>query len=156
MATALETVRDYTGHEYKYGFVTEIESDFAPKGLDAEIVRFISAKKHEPEWLTDWRLKALERWQTMEEPGWARVSYPPIDYQAISYYAAPKSDGDRPKSLEEVDPEDLPILGMLVDHTPVAEVAATMRLTNAELNGRIERMLAQLKVPVPPTAAPPP
>ena len=105
MATALETVRDYTGHEYKYGFVTEIESDIAPKGLDEEIVRFISAKKHEPEWLTEWRLKALERWRTMEEPGWARVSYPPIDFQAISYYAAPKSDDDRPKSLAEVDPE---------------------------------------------------
>jgi Fe-S cluster assembly protein SufB len=105
MATALETVRDYTGHEYKYGFVTDIESDIAPTGLDEEIVRFISAKKHEPDWMTEWRLQALERWRTMEEPGWARVSYPPIDFQAISYYAAPKSDDDRPKSLAEVDPE---------------------------------------------------
>ena len=105
MATALETVRDYTGHEYKYGFVTEIESDIAPKGLSDEIVRFISAKKHEPAWMTEWRLQALARWQTMVEPGWAKVSHPPIDFQAISYYAAPKSDDDRPKSLEEVDPE---------------------------------------------------
>jgi Fe-S cluster assembly protein SufB len=105
MATALETVRDYTGHEYKYGFVTDIESDLAPAGLSEEIVRFISAKKNEPAWMTEWRLRALERWQTMEEPGWARVSYPPIDFQAISYYAAPKSDDDRPKSLDEVDPE---------------------------------------------------
>ncbi|MCE3250290.1 MAG: cysteine desulfurase activator complex subunit SufB [Geminicoccaceae bacterium] len=105
MATALETVRDYTGHEYKYGFVTEIEADIAPKGLDEEIVRFISAKKGEPAWMTEWRLQALARWQTMDEPGWAKVSYPPIDFQAISYYAAPKSKDDRPKSLDEVDPE---------------------------------------------------
>ncbi len=105
MATALETVRDYTGHEYKYGFVTEIEADIAPKGLDEEIVRFISAKKGEPAWMTEWRLQALRRWQTMDEPGWAKVSYPPIDFQAISYYAAPKSKDDRPKSLDEVDPE---------------------------------------------------
>jgi Fe-S cluster assembly protein SufB len=105
MATALETVRDYTGHEYKYGFVTDIASDTAPPGLSPEIVRFISAKKREPVWMTEWRLNALERWESMEEPGWARVSYPPIDFQAISYYAAPKSDDDRPKSLAEVDPE---------------------------------------------------
>jgi Fe-S cluster assembly protein SufB len=105
MATALETVRDYTGHEYKYGFVTDIAADIAPKGLSDEIVRFISAKKQEPAWMTEWRLKALGRWQTMVEPGWAKVSHPPIDFQAISYYAAPKSDDDRPKSLDEVDPE---------------------------------------------------
>jgi Fe-S cluster assembly protein SufB len=104
-ATALDTVRDYTGHEYKYGFVTEIEAELAPKGLSDETVRLISAKKGEPAWLTEWRLQALARWQTMTEPGWARVSYPPIDFQAISYYAAPKAKGARPKSLAEVDPE---------------------------------------------------
>ncbi len=104
-ATALETVRDYTGHEYKYGFVTEIEAELAPKGLNEEIVRLISTKKREPAWMTAWRLQALARWQTMAEPTWARVSYPPIDFQTISYYAAPKSQGDRPKSLAEVDPE---------------------------------------------------
>jgi Fe-S cluster assembly protein SufB len=105
MATALDTVRDYTGHEYKYGFVTEIEADIVPKGLDDDVVRLISAKKNEPAWMTEWRLKALARWRTMEEPTWAKVQYPPIDFQAISYYAAPKSDADRPKSLAEVDPE---------------------------------------------------
>ena len=105
MATALETVRDYTGHEYKYGFVTEIESDIVPKGLDEDVVRLISAKKNEPAWMTEWRLKALARWRTVEEPTWAKVEHPPIDFQAISYYAAPKSDADRPKSLAEVDPE---------------------------------------------------
>ncbi|HEX6110918.1 MAG TPA: Fe-S cluster assembly protein SufB [Geminicoccaceae bacterium] len=105
MATALDTVRDYTGHEYKYGFVTEIEADIVPKGLDDDVVRLISAKKNEPVWMTEWRLKALARWRTMEEPKWAKVEHPPIDFQAISYYAAPRSDADRPKSLAEVDPE---------------------------------------------------
>ncbi len=104
-ATALETVRDYTGHEYKYGFVTDIEVELAPKGLSEDSVRLISAKKREPAWMTEWRLKALARWQTMTEPDWAKVSYPPIDYQAISYYAAPKSKDARPKTLAEVDPE---------------------------------------------------
>jgi Fe-S cluster assembly protein SufB len=105
MATALETVQNYAGHEYKYGFVTEIESDIVPKGLDDDVVRMISAKKREPAWMTEWRLKALARWRAMDEPTWARVEYPPIDFQGISYYAAPRSDDDRPKSLDEVDPE---------------------------------------------------
>ncbi len=91
---------------YKYGFVTDIEADTAPKGLNEEIVRFISAKKGEPEWLLEWRLKAYRLWERQqdEEPGWAKVSYPPIDYQDAYYYSAPKSV-DRPKSLDEVDPE---------------------------------------------------
>jgi Fe-S cluster assembly protein SufB len=105
MATALDTVRDYSGHEYKYGFITDIESEVVAKGLSEETVRMISAKKGEPDWMVDWRLKALVRWQAMEEPDWAKVEHPPIDYQAISYYAAPKSNAERPKSLAEVDPE---------------------------------------------------
>ena len=90
---------------YKYGFVTDIESEKAPKGLNEDIVRFISAKKNEPEWLTEWRLDAFRRWLTMEEPTWARVDYPKIDYQDLYYYSAPKSMDDGPKSLDEVDPE---------------------------------------------------
>ena len=90
---------------YKYGFVTDIESEKAPKGLNEDIVRFISAKKNEPEWLTEWRLDAFRRWLTMEEPTWARVDYPRIDYQDLYYYSAPKSMDDGPKSLDEVDPE---------------------------------------------------
>ena len=105
MATALETVREYSGSDYKYGFITDIEAEIAAKGLDDETIRVISAKKREPAWMVDWRLKALARWQAMEEPGWAKVHYPPIDFQAISYYAAPKSNAERPKSLNEVDPE---------------------------------------------------
>jgi len=91
--------------KYKYGFVTDIESDKAPKGLNEDIIRFISAKKNEPEWMLEWRLKAYRHWLTMEEPDWAAVSYPPIDYQDSYYYSAPKSKDDAPKSLDEVDPE---------------------------------------------------
>ena len=105
MATALETVREFSGGDYKYGFITDIEAEIAAKGLDEETIRVISAKKREPSWMVDWRLKALARWQVMEEPKWAKVRYPPIDFQAISYYAAPKSNAERPKSLDEVDPE---------------------------------------------------
>ena len=103
---AAETVEALGESGYKYGFVTDIEADTAPKGLDEGIVRFISAKKGEPEWLLDWRLKAYRLWERQrdEEPRWARVSYPPIDYQDAYYYSAPKSV-DRPKSLDEVDPE---------------------------------------------------
>jgi len=89
---------------YKYGFTTDIESDKAPKGLSEDIVRFISAKKDEPEWLTEWRLSAYRRWLTMTEPNWARVEHPRIDYQDLYYYSAPKSTPG-PTSLEDVDPE---------------------------------------------------
>ena len=101
----VETVNALTDNDYKYGFVTDIESDFAPRGLNEEIVRFISAKKNEPEWLLEWRLRAFRVWKGMTEPNWASVTYPPIDYQDAYYYAAPKSDEDRPKSLDEIDPE---------------------------------------------------
>jgi Fe-S cluster assembly protein SufB len=90
---------------YQHGFITDIESDTVPPGLDEETIRFISAKKREPQFLLDWRLRALERWLTMKEPHWAKVNYPPIDYQAISYYSAPKSRTDGPKSLADVDPK---------------------------------------------------
>ncbi len=88
---------------YRHGFVTDIEMERAPKGLSEETVRFISARKGEPEWLLQWRLKAYRHWLTMKEPQWAKVGYPPIDYQASYYFAAPKSDADRPASLDEVD-----------------------------------------------------
>ncbi len=98
-------VSDLAGQNYKYGFVTDIDADRAPNGLNADIIRFISAKKEEPAWLLDWRLEAYERWQTMEEPEWAHVAYPKIDYQDLCYYSAPKSMEDGPKSLDDVDPE---------------------------------------------------
>jgi Fe-S cluster assembly protein SufB len=96
-----------TVEKYKYGFVTEIDVDQAPKGLDENIIRFISAKKEEPDWLLEWRLKAYNHWLEMEEPDWAKVGYPKIDYQDAFYYSAPKSGGDGPESLDEVDPEIL-------------------------------------------------
>ncbi|MCZ7686313.1 MAG: Fe-S cluster assembly protein SufB, partial [Sandaracinaceae bacterium] len=89
---------------YEAGFVTDIEQEFAPPGLSEDIIRFISAKKGEPEWLLEWRLTAYRHWTRMKEPTWAKVSYPPIDYQASSYYAAPKVK-EAPKSLDEVDPK---------------------------------------------------
>jgi Fe-S cluster assembly protein SufB len=97
-------IQEIAKQEYKYGFVTKIESDVAPPGLDEDIVRFISAKKDEPQWLLDWRLKSFRHWTTMKEPTWANVHYPPIDYQGISYYSAPKQK-KKLNSLNEVDPE---------------------------------------------------
>src|SRR5688572_17121537 len=97
-------VREIDVDKYKYGFFTEIESVKAPKGLNEDIVRFISAKKGEPDWLLEWRLEAYRRWLTMTEPTWANVRYPKIDFQDLYYYAAPKSV-EKPKSLDEVDPE---------------------------------------------------
>jgi Fe-S cluster assembly protein SufB len=103
----VDQVRKIDVDQYKYGFVTDIESDKAPKGLSEDTVRFISAKKSEPEWMLEWRLAAYRRWLTMTEPSWARVHYPKIDYQNVYYYSAPKKKGDGPKSLDEIDPEIL-------------------------------------------------
>jgi Fe-S cluster assembly protein SufB len=100
--TAEQIAEDQT---YKYGFVTDVESDFAPIGLNEDIVRFISDKKDEPDWLLEWRLKAYRAWLEMEEPRWALVDFPPIDYQDSYYYAAPKRPEDMPQSLDEVDPK---------------------------------------------------
>lgn len=107
MASTLETRQtvEEVGSDYKYGFVTDIEMVKAPKGLNEDVIKFISAKKEEPEWLLDWRLKAYRKWLTMEEPEWALLEYEKPDFQDIYYYAAPKSADDRPKSLDEVDPE---------------------------------------------------
>jgi Fe-S cluster assembly protein SufB len=115
MAAVQETVDRVRAIEvdaYKYGFVSDIESDRAPKGLSEEIVRFISAKKGEPEWLLAWRLEAYRRWLTMEKPTWARVEYPEIDFQDLYYFSAPKST-PAPKSLDEVDPELLKVYAKL-------------------------------------------
>lgn len=107
MAAVKETIDTVAKLEtYEHGFVTDIEMDFAPKGLNADIVRFISAKKNEPEWMLEMRLAAFERWLAMEEPTWAKVDYTPVDYQDLYYYAAPKQKV-APKSLDEIDPEIL-------------------------------------------------
>jgi Fe-S cluster assembly protein SufB len=100
----LDAVQSATESGYKWGFTTEIEMDLAPKGLNEDIIRLISARKGEPDWLLDWRLKAFAAWRQMTEPQWAKVQHPPIDYQDLHYYAAPKKKAG-PKSLDEVDPE---------------------------------------------------
>ncbi|OLL38977.1 Fe-S cluster assembly protein SufB [Bartonella henselae] len=100
----IRQVREIDVDQYKYGFETKIKTDKAPKGLNEDIIRFISAKKCEPEWMLKWRLQAFRRWLTMQEPDWARIEYPKIDFQELHYYAAPKNHTG-PKSLEEVDPE---------------------------------------------------
>ena len=105
MQTQTDTIEQFATQEYKYGFVTDIEADTIPRGLNEDVVRLISAKKNEPEWLLEWRLKAYRHWLTMKEPTWANVHYPPIDYQDIIYYSAPEAEEDGPKSLDEVDPE---------------------------------------------------
>jgi Fe-S cluster assembly protein SufB len=105
MSAATEQIDDILKKSYDAGFVTDIEQEFAPPGLSEEIVAFISKKKEEPEWLLEWRLKAYRRWLEMKEPSWAKVSYPKIDFQDICYYAAPKTNENAPKSLDEVDPK---------------------------------------------------
>jgi Fe-S cluster assembly protein SufB len=105
MSTATETIESLVKQDYKYGFYTDVETESAPPGLSEGTIRLISRRKNEPEWLTDWRLKAFRHWQTMQEPVWPKVHHEKINYQDIVYYSAPKKKGDAPKSLEEVDPK---------------------------------------------------
>jgi Fe-S cluster assembly protein SufB len=105
MSTATETIEGLVQKEYKYGFYTDVEADAAPPGLNEDIIRLISAKKNEPNFMLEWRLKAYRHWLTMKEPTWPHVHYPPIDYQKSVYYSAPKKKGEGPRSLEEVDPK---------------------------------------------------
>jgi Fe-S cluster assembly protein SufB len=105
MSSTPQDLDSLVGQKYRHGFVTDIDSDTVPPGLDEDVIRLISRKKGEPAFLLDWRLRAFRHWLTMTEPHWAHVSYPPIDYQAISYYSAPRAAGDGPKSLADVDPK---------------------------------------------------
>ena len=102
-------IQDITSQEYKYGFTTDVETDIAPAGLNEDVIRFISAKKNEPEWLLEFRLKAFRKWQTMPVPTWAHLTIPEIDFQAISYYAAPKTkssiNNDQSSMVDDIDPE---------------------------------------------------
>ncbi len=128
----VEQVRRIDVNQYKYGFETIIESEKAPKGLNEDIIRFISAKKNEPEWMLAWRLDAYSRWLTMREPRWARVTHRPIDYQGIYYYSAPKKK-EGPKSLDEIDPEILKTYEKL--GIPLREVAVLEGVQNPEAEG---------------------
>src|SRR5262249_19942422 len=127
-------VREIDVDKYKYGFFTDIESVKAPRGLSEEVIRFISAKKREPEWLLDWRLEAYRRWLTLQEPTWANVHHPKIDFQDLYYYAAPKST-EGPKSLSEVDPELLETYAKL--GIPLKEQEVLAGVDGARLEGRV-------------------
>jgi len=129
----VERVREIDVDKYKYGFSTDIETVKAPKGLSEDIVRFISEKKGEPQWLLDWRLEAYRRWLTMSEPEWANIHYPKIDFQELYYYAAPKSM-DKPKSLDEVDPELLATYEKL--GIPLSEQKVLAGVEGAELEAQ--------------------
>ena len=127
MSTATDTIESLVKQEYKYGFVTDVESESTPPGLSEETIRHISAKKNEQAWLTDWRIKAFRYWQTMPEPTWQFVKYPKINFQDISYFSQPKPKANAPKSLDEVDPKLLETyekLGIpLREHAKLAGVA---------------------------------
>ena len=125
--STVDGVSSLEAEKYKYGFDSNIEQEFAPKGLSEDIVKFISAKKDEPQWLLDWRLEAYNRWLNLKEPVWANVDYPKIDFQDAYYYAAPKSDDDKPKSLDEVDPEILAIYDKLGISLKEQEVLAGVK-----------------------------
>ncbi len=105
MSTDPDNIESLVNRRYEHGFVTDIETESLPPGLDEDVVRAISERKNEPEFMLEWRLRAYRQWRQMQEPTWAHVNFSPIDYESISYYAAPKSDKDRPKSLDEVDPK---------------------------------------------------
>ncbi len=139
----IETVKTVksVGEQYKYGFVTDIEMDFAPKGISEDIVRLISKKNNEPEWMTDWRLNAYRRWTKLEEPDWAMIDHPPIDYQELYYYAKPESMKTKPKSLDEIDPKLLETYEKL--GIPLQEqmlLAGVQIEENAEQNGSVKKV----------------
>jgi Fe-S cluster assembly protein SufB len=147
--TSAQLIEEVAAREYEWGFVTDVEQDFLPPGLDEDVVRAISAKKDEPEWMTEWRLKAYRHWLGMKEPRWANVTYGPIDYQAISYYAAPKGK-QGPKSLDEVDPEILRTyerLGIpLVEQQMLAGVAVDAVFDSVSVATTFRKKLGEMGV----------
>ena len=150
MATENQELDRLLKREYAAGFVTDIESDTAPPGLSEDIITLISRKKREPQFMLDWRLQAYQHWLTLSEPRWAHVHYPPIDYQAISYYAAPKSPDDAPKSLDEVDPKLLETydkLGIpLHERARLAGVAVDAVFDSVSVATTFKRRLAEAGV----------
>src|SRR5438132_7400465 len=147
MSTATETIEGLVQKEYKYGFITDVEADSAPPGLNEDIVRLISAKKNDPEFMLEWRLKAYRHWLTMKEPSWPHVHYPPIDYQKAVYYSAPKKKGDGPKSLDEVDPKLLETyekLGIpLKERERLAGVAVDAVFDSVSVGTTFQKQLAE-------------
>ncbi len=150
MSSSTEQIQAFTEQEYKYGFVTEIETDTVPAGLNEDVIRLISAKKHEPKFMLEWRLKAYRHWTKMVEPTWANVHYPPIDYQGIVYYSAPKTAANRPKSLDDVDPELLRTyekLGIpLKEQAALAGVAVDAVFDSVSVATTFKEKLAELGI----------
>lgn len=149
MSESMQTLEAHTQSDYKYGFTSNIESETIPKGLNEDVVRLISQKKNEPEWLTEWRLAAFEQWKGMKEPKWPNVHYPPIDYQDIIYYAAPKKK-EQLQSLDEVDPELLDTfnkLGIpLEEQKLLAGVAVDAVLDSVSVKTTYKEKLAELGI----------
>ncbi len=150
MASQPEDISDFVSQKYEAGFYTDIEQDSVPPGLDPGVIEFISKKKGEPQWMLDWRLKAYDRWLKMTEPTWAHVHYPPIDLQAISYFSAPKSQENAPKSLDEVDPELIATyqkLGIpLEEQKMLAGVAVDMVFDSVSVHTTFKEKLAEAGV----------
>jgi Fe-S cluster assembly protein SufB len=149
MSEDLKILDEVTNSDYKWGFVSNIESDNAPKGLNEDIVRFISLKKSEPEWLLQWRLKAFRHWLTMTEPKWPNVSYPEIDFQDIIYYSAPKKKPTL-NSLDELDPEikaTFDKLGIsLIEQQRLAGVAVDAVIDSVSVKTTFRETLAELGI----------
>jgi len=147
MSDSNKTIEQFVQSDYKYGFTTDVETDTAPPGLSEDIIRLISRKKNEPEFMLEWRLKAYRHWLTMEEPKWPNVHYPPIDYQSIVYYAAPKSRKSGPKSLDEVDPAILEMyrkLGIsLQEQEHLAGVAVDAIMDSVSVGTTLKGQLAE-------------
>ncbi len=150
MPTPINNVEDLITKEYKYGFVTSVEEEVVPRGLNEDIIRLISEKKQDPEWLLEWRLKSFRHWQKMKEPTWQNVKFPPIDYQAITYYAAPKSRKPGPQSLDDVDPEIVKTyekLGIpLREQEMLAGVAVDAVFDSVSVGTTFKKKLAELGI----------
>ncbi|MBC7914662.1 MAG: Fe-S cluster assembly protein SufB, partial [Pyrinomonadaceae bacterium] len=149
MDDSLSTIEKTVLSDYKYGFVSDLEADSAPKGLDENTIRFISAKKNEPEWMLDWRLKAYRYWLKMEEPTWANIKYPPIDFQDIIYYSAPKQKVNL-NSLDELDPElkrTFEKLGISLDEQKrLSGVAVDAVIDSVSIGTSFKAQLAELGI----------
>src|SRR6267142_2238056 len=147
MSTATETIEGLVKQEYKYGFTTDIETESAPPGLNEDVIRLISHKKQEPDWLLEWRLKAYRHWTAMQAPTWPKVHYPPVNFQDITYFSAPKQKGDAPKSLDEVDPKLLETyekLGIpLREHAKLAGVAVDAIFDSVSVGTTFRKQLAE-------------
>jgi len=150
MSTSTDTIEEVVKSEYKYGFYSDIDTESAPPGLNEGIIRFISDKKNEPEWLLEWRLKAYRHWTTLQEPKWQKADYPKIDYQDIIYFAAPKSLADGPKSMDEVDPKILETfekLGIpLHERMRLAGVAVDAVLDSVSVGTTFKKQLGEVGI----------